>query len=96
MDTIDYIFIGCIIIAVCCLLTILFILFSLNVKAHECILQGTSAKEITIYNTCKADQKNQAPSKNLNNSLLKLKIKELKIENRNLKTKTYCRLQKVV
>ena len=62
-----------------------FILISSQISAHECILQGTSAKEITIYNTCKADQKNQAPSKNLNNSLLKLKIKELKNENKNLK-----------
>ena len=62
-----------------------FIFISSQISAHECILQGTSAKEITIYNTCKADQKNQAPSKNLNNSLLKLKIKELKNENKNLK-----------
>ena len=62
-----------------------FILISSQISAHECILQGPSAKEITIYNTCKADQKNQAPSKNLNNSLLKLKIKELKNENKNLK-----------
>ena len=52
-----------------------FIFISSQISAHECILQGTSAEEITIYNTCKADQKNQAPSKNLNNSLLKLKIK---------------------
>ena len=62
-----------------------FILISSQISAHECILQGTSAEEITIYNTCKADKKNQAPSKNLNNSLLKLKIKELKNENKNLK-----------
>ena len=62
-----------------------FIFISSQISAHECILQGTSAEEITIYNTCKADQKNQAPSKNLNNSLLKLKIKELKNENNNLK-----------
>ena len=62
-----------------------FIFISSQISAHECILQGTSAEEITIYNTCKADQKNQAPSKNLNNSLLKLKIKELKNENKNLK-----------
>ena len=62
-----------------------FIFISLQISAHECILQGTSAEEITIYNTCKADKKNQAPSKNLNNSLLKLKNKELKNENKNLK-----------
>ena len=57
-----------------------FIFISSQISAHECILQGTSAEEITIYNTCKADKKNQAPSKNLNNSLLKLKIKELKMK----------------
>ena len=62
-----------------------FIFISSQISAHECILQGTSAEEITIYNTCKADKKNQAPSKNLNNSLLKLKIKELKNDNKNLK-----------
>ena len=62
-----------------------FIFISSQISAHECILQGTSAEEITIYNTCKADKKNQVPSKNLNNSLLKLKIKELKNENKNLK-----------
>jgi len=62
-----------------------FIFISSQILAHECVLKGTSAEEITIYNTCKADQKNQAPSKNLNNSLLKLKIKELKNENKNLK-----------
>ena len=62
-----------------------FIFISSQISAHECILQGTSAEEITIYNTCKAGQKNEAPSKNLNNSLLKLKIKELKNENKNLK-----------
>ena len=61
-----------------------FILFSPQILAHECVLKGTSAEEITIYNTCKADQKYQAPSKNLNNSL-KLKNKELKNENKNLK-----------
>ena len=62
-----------------------FIFISSQISAHECILQGTSAEEITIYNTFKAYQKNQAPSKNLNKSLLKLKNKELKNENKNLK-----------
>ena len=57
-----------------------FILFSHQISAHDCVLKGTSAEEITIYNTCKADQKNQAPSKNLNNSLLKLKIKDRDIK----------------
>ncbi len=62
-----------------------FILISSQISAHECILQGTSAKEITIYNACKADLKKRAPSTDLNNSLLKVKIKELKSENKNLK-----------
>ena len=62
-----------------------FILISPQISAHECILQGTSAKEITIYNACKADLKKQAPSADLNNSLLRVKIKELKSENKNLK-----------
>ena len=35
--------------------------FSINVKAHECILTGTSAKEITIYNTCLAHSKQNKP-----------------------------------
>ena len=62
-----------------------FILISFQISAHECILQGTSAKEITIYNACKADLKKRTPSSDLNNSLLKVKIKELKSENKNLK-----------
>ena len=62
-----------------------FILISSSISAHECILQGTSAKEITIYNACKADLKKRAPNTDLNNSLLKVKIKELKSENKNLK-----------
>ena len=48
-------------------------------------MQGTSAKEITIYNACKADLKKRATSTDLNNSLLKVKNKELKNENKNLK-----------
>ena len=62
-----------------------FIFISSQISAHECILQGTSAKEITIYNTCKADLKKRAPSTDLNNSLLKVKIKELRSINKNLK-----------
>ena len=62
-----------------------FILISSQISAHECILKGTSAKEITIYNACKADLKKRPPSSDLSNSLLKLKIKELKNENKNLK-----------
>ncbi len=62
-----------------------FIFISSQISAHDCILQGTSAKEITIYNACKADLKKTAPGTGLNNSLLKVKIKELKSENKNLK-----------
>ena len=62
-----------------------FIFISSQISAHECILQGTSAEEITIYNACKADLKKRGPSTDLNNSLLKVKIKELKSENKNLK-----------
>ena len=64
-----------------------FIFISSQISAHECILQGTSAEEITIYNACKADLKKRGPSTDLNNSLLKVKIKELKSENKNLKNK---------
>ena len=63
-----------------------FILISSQSFAHECVLNGTSAKDITIYNTCKADNKIKKPSNNdLNNTLLKTKIKRLKNENKNLK-----------
>jgi hypothetical protein len=62
-----------------------FIFISSQISAHECILQGTSAEEITIYNACKADLKKRGPSTDLNNSLLKVKIKELISENKNLK-----------
>ena len=57
-----------------------FIFISSQISAHECILQGTSAEEITIYNACKADLKKRGPSTDLNNSLLKVKS-----ENKNLK-----------
>ena len=59
-----------------------FILVFSPSMSHECVLQGTSAKEITIYNSCKADKSN---NKDLNNMLLKNKIKILKKENNNLK-----------
>ena len=63
-----------------------FILISSKSFTHECVLQGTSAKDITIYNSCKADQtKNKPANKDLNNMLLKEKIKKLRKENKNLK-----------
>ena len=62
------------------------IIFSFKAYAHECVLQGTSAKDITIYNACKSDlKKNTNPHKGLNNAFLKNKIKELKEENKLLK-----------
>lgn len=62
------------------------IIFSFKAYAHECVLQGTSAKDITIYNACKSDlKKNTNPHKDLNNAFLKNKIKELKEENKLLK-----------
>ena len=69
-------------------LLILILLVYIGTKksfSHECILKDTTPKEITIYNACKADLKKRAPSTDLNNSLLKVKIKELKSENKNLK-----------
>ena len=63
-----------------------FIFIYSQTQAHECVLKGTSAKDITIYNACKADAKNKKPINNdLNNTLLKAKIKKLKNENNNLK-----------
>jgi hypothetical protein len=65
---------------------LILILISSNSLAHECILNGTSAKEITIYNSCKADLSIRKPINNdLNDSLLKAKIKKLKDQNNNLK-----------
>ena len=61
---------------------LILILISSNSLAHECILNGTSAKEITIYNSCKADLSIRKP---INNDLLKAKIKKLKDQNNNLK-----------
>ncbi|MDA7579411.1 hypothetical protein N8725_02170 [Alphaproteobacteria bacterium] len=62
------------------------IIFSFKAYAHECVLQGTSAKDITIYNACKSDlKKNGHSNKALNNALMKNKIKKLKEENKLLK-----------
>ena len=62
------------------------IIFSLKAYAHECVLQGTSAQDITIYNACKSDlKKNDHSNKALNNALMKNKIKKLKEENKLLK-----------
>jgi hypothetical protein len=60
--------------------------FSFQVYAHECVLKGTSAKDITIYNACKSDlKKNDHSNKGLNDKLMKNKIKKLKEENKILK-----------
>ena len=62
------------------------IIFSLKAYAHECVLQGTSAKDITIYNACKSDlKKTDYSNKSLNNALMKNKIKKLKEENKMLR-----------
>ena len=59
--------------------------------AHECILKGTSALEITIYNSCKADLRlnpkriDNSNSNDLNKTLFKIKIKKLRDENKKLK-----------
>jgi len=68
-----------------------FFLISSTGFAHECILKGTSAKEITIYNACKADLRlnpksiDNSNSNDLNKSLFKVKIQKLKDENKKLK-----------
>ena len=62
------------------------IIFSFKANAHECLLQGTSAKDITIYNACKSDlKKNDQSNKALNNALMKNKIKKLQEENKMFK-----------
>ena len=63
------------------------ILFTFNVKAHDCILTGTSAEEITIYNTCLAHSKQKKPKNWVTNSMMKLKLQKLKNENLSLKNK---------
>ena len=70
----------------------LFIIFLLlinnEVNAHECVLKGTTAEEITIYNTCLAHSKNRKLEKNsLTESMLKLKLEKLRKQNLNLKNK---------
>lgn len=68
-----------------------FFLISSTSFAHDCILNGTSAKEITIYNSCKADLRlnpkkiDNLQSDELNKSLFKVKIQKLKDENKRLK-----------
>ncbi len=55
--------------------------------AHECILTGTTAKEITIYNTCLANKTSKKSNQSVTNSVLKSKIEKLKNENLSLKNK---------
>ena len=63
-----------------------FIFYSANSYSHYCILKGTSAEEITIYNSCKANQSIQKPAhSDLNKSLHKVQIKKLVKENQNLR-----------
>ena len=58
-----------------------------DVKAHQCVLSGTTAKEITIYNTCLANSKKENYNSSLNESILKVKLEKLKKENMDLKKK---------
>ena len=61
--------------------------FSAKIQAHECILSGTNAKEISIYNACLANSKQQTKKSSINESLLKVKLQKLKNENTDLKNK---------
>ena len=63
------------------------IFFTANVKAHECMLSGTTAKEITIYNTCLTNSKKSKNNKLVTVSMLKFKNEQLKKENALLKKK---------
>ena len=63
------------------------IFFTANVKAHECVLSGTSAKEITIYNTCLSQNKKKETKTSITESMMKVKIKKLQKENLSLKNK---------
>ncbi len=63
----------------------LLIFFYTNANAHECILSGTSAKEITIYNTCLSNTKQKKGQKLVTMSMLKVKVEKLKKENSLLK-----------
>ena len=63
------------------------IFFTANVKAHECILTGTTAKEITIYNTCLTNSKKIKKNKSVTVSMLKVKNENLKKENASLRKK---------
>ena len=69
------------------IITAFLILFSFNVKAHECVLSGTSAKEITIYNTCLSQNKKKETKTSITESMMKVKIKKLQKENLSLKNK---------
>ena len=68
-------------------LFIILIFMSHDIKAHQCILSGTTAKEITIYNTCLANSKKENYNSSLNESILKVKLEKLKKENMDLKKK---------
>ena len=56
-----------------------------NVTAHKCILNGSSATEITVYNSCKNDLASGADGHS--NAKELDRIKELEQENGKLKGK---------
>lgn len=70
------------------LLLVLIIIFHYSKSfSHECVLKDTTSKEITIYNSCLSQQQKNSSSINLNKSLLKQRILELKNENLRLENK---------
>ena len=68
-------------------LTFLLVIISPTIKAHECILSGTTPKEIMIYNSCLANSKQKTNNQSLNESILKVKIDKITNENLALKNK---------
>lgn len=66
---------------------LIFVIYSFSAFSHKCILKDTTSKEITIYNSCLSQQKNNDTSINLNKSLIKKRILEFKNENLRLKNK---------
>ena len=69
------------IILTAALITIL----SQNAMAHKCVLTGSNATEIIIYNSCKNDLVSGASGHN--NTIVSKRIKELEQENEHLEDK---------
>jgi len=81
--------------AVILLITVCLVHITTPTMAHECVLSGTSASEITIYNSCKNDlimgqsgharQKDEA--ENQDNTALTARVKALEAENQGLRAR---------